>query len=135
MQHHHVIRGGLFLTGVVIGSFGIVASAGAGSRHLVTAPAADVVALVAPAEASSPSGPVPVAPAATPVLVASASPDATPTDGAAAPAVGEEAEPGSDPPPDVPVIHAGPGPVTPVPGAVTLIDPLVIVREPADPTA
>jgi hypothetical protein len=58
-----------------------------------------------------------------------------PTDGAVVPAVGEEAEPGSDPPPDVPVIQAGPGPATPVPGAITLIDPLVIVRELADPTA
>jgi hypothetical protein len=52
-----------------------------------------------------------------------------------APAVVEEADPGSDPAPEVPVIQAGPGPATPVPGAVTLIDPLVIERGPVEPTA
>ncbi|MGH9273287.1 MAG: hypothetical protein ACRDZU_01465 [Acidimicrobiales bacterium] len=127
MHIHHVIRGGLFATGVGIGTFCIAASAGAGSHGVVTAPAADFAAVTVPTSDVAPrSALLPAAPAAIPVLIEMAS--VTPT------AV-EEAEPGSDPVPEVPVIQAGPGPATPVPGAVTLIDPLVIERDAADPTA
>jgi hypothetical protein len=122
MHIHHVIRGGLFVTGVGIGTFCIVASAGAGSHGVVTAPAVGVAAVTVPAsDVSVESAPLPLAPAATPVLI-----EVT---------FVEEAEPGSDPAPEVPVIHAGPGPATPVPGAVTLIDPLVIERDDVDPMA
>jgi hypothetical protein len=137
MHIHHLIRGGLFLTGVGIGSLCISTSAEAGSHGVVTAPAVgNAAATVTASEELLPSAPLPAAPAATPVLIESAA--AEPVRVAAAvvsPTVIEEAEPGPDPVPEVPVIQAGPGPATPVPGAVTLIDPLVIVRDPVDPTA
>lgn len=136
MHIHHVIRGGLFLSGVVIGSFTIATSAGAGLHGVVTAPVADVAAVpgAAPDVVAAPD-PLPVAPAAIPVLLEVAPAAPVQDTVAPAPAESEEAEPGSDPSPEVPVIQAGPGPATPVPGAVTLIDPLVIERDPADPTA
>jgi hypothetical protein len=127
MHIHHVIRGGLFITGVGIGTFCIATSAGAGSHGAVAAPAAGVAAVAAPAPDVALESPLlPLAPAATPVLIEVAT---------VSPTVVEEAEPGSDPAPEVPVIQAGPGPATPVPGAVTLIDPLVIERDAVDPTA
>jgi hypothetical protein len=137
MHIHHALRGGLFLTGVGIGSLCIAASAGAGSHGVVTAPAAGVAVVTAPApEVVLPGTPLPPAPAATPVLIQSVPTDEVGAEAVpVAPTVVEEAEPGSDPAPEVPVIQAGPGPATPVPGAITLIDPLVIVREPADQTA
>ena len=126
MHIHHVIRGGLFATGVGIGTFCIAASAGAGSHGVVTAPAAGLAAVtVAASDVTPRSTPLPTAPAAIPVLI-----EVAPV----SPTVGDEAG-GSDPAPEVPVIQAGPGPATPVPGAVTLIDPLVIERDAADPTA
>lgn len=138
MHIHHAIRGGLFLTGVGIGTFCIAASAGAGSHGGVTALVADRAAVTFSAPEVAPSSaPLPAAPAATPVVIELASADPVPVE--VAPVVPttvvEEAEPGSAPAPEVPVIQAGPGPATPVPGAVTLIDPLVIEREPVEPTA
>ena len=122
MKIHHLIRGGLFLTGVGIGTIGITATAGAGSTGAVTAPAADVVAVVPFAShVVQPAVAAPLAPAAIPVLIEIP---------VAAPEV--EAEPVPDPAPDYPVIQAGPGPATPVPGAITLIDPLVIERPAAE---
>ena len=137
MHIHHLIRGGLFLTGVGIGSLCISTSAGAGSHGVVAAPAVGVAAVTDPAsDVGLPSAPLPVAPAATPVQLESAPADPIQVQAAAvAPAVDEGAEPGSDPEPEVPVVQAGPGPATPVPGAVTLIDPLVIERDAAEPTA
>ncbi len=133
MHIHHAIRGGLFLTGVGIGSLCIVASAGAGSHGEITAPAADLAAVTFSApEVALLSAPLPVAPAATPYVIEVA-PAAAVAVGAHA--VEDEAEPGPSPAPEVPVIQAGPGPATPVPGAVTLIDPLVIEREAVEPTA
>jgi hypothetical protein len=121
MHIRHVIRGGLFATGVGIGTFCIVASAGAGSHGVVTAPAVGLAAVTVPAsDVALRSTPLPTAPAAIPILI-----EVAPV----SPTVGEEAEP------EVPVIQAGPGPATPVPGAVTLIDPLVIERDAVDPTA
>jgi hypothetical protein len=142
MHIHHLIRGGLFLTGVGIGSLCIAASAGAGSHGEITAPAADLAAVTFSApEIAPPSAPLPDAPAATPYVIQAAS--AAPVVAEVAPVVpttvvdaGEdEVEPGPGPAPEVPVIQAGPGPATPVPGAVTLIDPLVIEREAGAPTA
>ena len=131
MHIHHAIRGGLFLTGVGIGSLCIAASAGAGSHGEITAPAADLAAVTVSApEVVPPSAPLPDAPAATPYVI-----EAAPAAPAAAEVVEEEAEPDPGPAPEVPVIQAGPGPATPVPGAVTLIDPLVIEREAVEPTA
>ena len=121
MHIHHLIRGGLFLTGVGIGTIFITATAGAGSIGAVTAPA-DVAAIAPSApDAVVPAVAAPVAPAAVPVLIEIP---------AAPPEV--EAEPVPDPAPDYPVVQAGPGPATPVPGAITLIDPLVIERPAAE---
>ena len=114
MRIHHVLRGGLIFLGTGIGAMSLTASVGLGIPSALAAgaargagtPSADEVAGVQAA-------PVPAAPAATPVVVAS---------------LGAEVATVSDPEPDRPVVQAGPGPATPVEGATTLIDPLVIER-------
>ncbi len=136
MHIHHVIRGGLFFTGAVIGTLTIVASAEAGSHGVVTAPAAGVAAVSLPApEVTAVSETLAPAPAAIPVLIEPVSASSVPDGPSIARTGQEEAEPGASPGHEVPVVQAGPGPATPVPGAVTLIDPLVIERDPAEPTA
>ena len=95
----------------------VIATAGTGSpgasaaravgRAEVTGTAAGAVA---PATSLDPS------PAATPIRI-----------GDPVVAHGEQAEQDGEVP-DRPVIQAGPGPATPVDGATTLIDPLVIER-------
>lgn len=123
MHIHHLIRGGLLLTGVGIGSALISASAQAGSHGVVTALAVDPVVATAPApEPAVRAEPIPEAPPAIPVRIESVETEVPVT-------VVEEAEPVSVPAPERPVVHAGPGPATPVPGATTLIDPLVIERD------
>lgn len=122
MHIHHVIRGGLYLTGVGIGSIYITASAGAGSHGALTASRGERAAAAVPApEPVVQEELLPVAPAAIPVLIEipAVLPDV-------------EAEPVQEPVSDIPVIQAGPGPATPVPGAITLIDPLVIERPAVD---
>lgn len=91
----------------------LTASAGVSPSATTAAPAAAEVAVPAVGNAGAQAAPIPVAPAATPVVVTSVETEVAP-------------EPGSDP--DRPVVHAGPGPATPVEGATTLIDPLVIER-------
>lgn len=116
MHIRHVLRGGLLTLGIAIGAMSITAAADSGTRSTSPAPAVDRAAAVVPAEVAS--GPVRFAPAATPILIevaAMAEPDGG-------------AEPASWPEPDRPVVQAGPGPATPVEGATTLIDPLVIER-------
>lgn len=123
MHYRHVIRGGFFLMGVGIGTIFLIASAGAGTHGAITALAAGRAAVpVAVPDAVVSMASMPEAPAATPVLIE-------------IPVVElpvEEAEPAAEPAPEEPVVDAGPGPAEPVPGAVTLIDPLVIEREPDD---
>ena len=115
MHTHHVRRGGLLALGIGTITMSITASVGAGS------PGASAASAVGRAEAtvSTADAPVPVAlspaPAATPILI-----EVTASSVEAADPDGNE--------PDRPVVHAGPGPATPVEGATTLIDPLVIER-------
>jgi hypothetical protein len=136
MHTHHAIRGGLLLAGVVIGSFVTTASAGAGSHGVVTARAADIAAVPGAGSVEvRVDAPLALAPAAVPVLIEVAPAVPSMVEAASTPVDGQEVEPGSGPSPEVPVIQAGPGPAVPVPGAVTLIDPLVIERDPADATA
>jgi hypothetical protein len=70
------------------------------------------VAVDAVERAAAQAAPLPLAPAAVAVAVP----------------VTDEVAPTSDPAPERPVVQAGPGPATPVEGATTLIDPLVIER-------
>lgn len=123
MHYRHVIRGGLFVMGVGIGTICLTASAGAGTHGATTALAAGraAVPVVVPDAAWSVAS-VPEAPAATPVLIEIP---------VVEPPV-EEAQPAAEPVSEEPVVQAGSGPVEPVPGAVTLIDPLVIERAPDD---
>jgi hypothetical protein len=115
MHTHHVRRGGLLALGIGTIVMSITASVGAGS------PGGSAASAVGRAEAtaSTTDAAVPVAlspaPAATPILI----------EAAASPV--EVADPDGNEP-DRPVVHAGPGPATPVEGATTLIDPLVIER-------
>ncbi len=133
MHIHHLIRGGLLLTGVGIGSALITAAAQAGSHDVVTAPAVERVVATAPVPSLVVgAASLPEAPAAVPVLIESVEVEAA---AAVPPAVLEEAEPVSEPAPERPVVHAGPGPATPVPGATTLIDPMVIERDVDDAQA
>lgn len=128
MYINRLIRGGLVVVGVGIGTICIAASAGAGSRGVVAAPADDVARVAVAASEPAPQVvPLPVAPAAVPVLIEV---PAAPVVIESAPIV--EAEPEPVPVPEIPVVQAGPGPATPVDGAVTLIDPLVIERDPAE---
>lgn len=116
MHIHHVLRGGLLTLGIGIGAMSLSAAADIATSSTPSAPAAGGAGsgVVHP---EAPAAPLPAAPAATPVSI-----EVT----AAVP--GEEAEPASWPEPDRPVVQAGPGPATPVEGATTLIDPLVIER-------
>ena len=116
MHIRHVLRGGLLTLGIGIGAMSITAAADSGTSSTSSAPAADRAAAVVTAAVRP--GPVPIAPAATPILIEAAA-MADPDGGA---------EPASWPEPDRPVVQAGPGPATPVEGATTLIDPLVIER-------
>ena len=114
MRIHHVVRGGLIFLGTGIGAMSLTASAGIGTPSVLAATAANGVAVSSVDEnAGAQAAPIPAATAAVPVVVAS--PEA-------------EVAAVSDPEPDRPVIQAGPGPATPVEGAITLIDPLVIER-------
>jgi hypothetical protein len=114
MRIHHVLRGGLIFLGTGIGAMSLSGSVGigtpsalaAGAAGRAEAPAVDQVAGVQAA-------PVPAAVAAPAVAVA-------------APEAEVATVPGTEP--DRPVVQAGPGPATPVEGATTLIDPLVIER-------
>ncbi len=118
MRIHHVIRGGLIFVGTGIGAMSLTASAGVGNPGMTDALAAGHVAVGAVERAEAQAAPLPLAPAAVPVVVAAP--------------VEDEVAPLSDPDPEVeperPVVQAGPGPATPVAGATTLIDPLVIER-------
>ncbi len=114
MRIHHVLRGGLIFLGTGIGAMSLTASVGIGTPNALAADAAGSAVVSSAGEnAGVQAAPVPAAAAAVPVVVAS--PEA-------------EVASVSDPEPDRPVIHAGPGPATPVEGAITLIDPLVIER-------
>jgi hypothetical protein len=117
MHIHHVVRGGLLAIGMGMFVMSVTASADTGSpgvsaapavgRAVVTGDAADEVGLVVAPSPSSTAPPIPLE-------VATIVPgEQVKTDGAE---------------PVRPVIQAGPGPATPVEGATTLIDPLVIVR-------
>ena len=81
---------------------------------MTAAPVAGPVAVDVVERAGVQAAPLPAAPAAVPVVVALP--------------VEAEVAPTSDPEPERPVVQAGPGPATPVEGATTLIDPLVIER-------
>jgi hypothetical protein len=113
MRIHHVLRGGLILLGTGIGAMSLTASVGIGTSSTPAASAASATEAPADGNAGVQAAPVPaepVAPAAVPVSW--------------------EAEVAMlpDPVTDRPVVQAGPGPATPVEGATTLIDPLVIER-------
>jgi hypothetical protein len=128
MHINRLIRGGLVVTGVGISTIFFATSAGAGSRGVVAAPVADVASVVVvTSEDASEVVALPVAPAAVPVLI-----EVPVTAIVAEPAPTVEAEPEPEPVPEIPVVQAGPGPATPVEGAITLIDPLVIERDPAE---
>ena len=115
LRIHHVVRGGLIMLGIGIGTMSLVTSAGSAVAPTVVAPAAHrAVVTVASDDAGAQAVPVLAARAASPAVAAETHAD--------------EAEPVTDPHPDYPVVQAGPGPATPVEGAITLIDPLVIER-------
>jgi hypothetical protein len=113
MRIHHVLRGGLIFLGTGIGAMSLTASAGIGTPSALAAGAAVGAGTPAGEVAGAQAAPVPAAPAASPVDVAS---------------LGAEVATVSGTEPDRPVVQAGPGPATPVQGATTLIDPLVIER-------
>jgi hypothetical protein len=101
--------------GIGIGAMNLATSAGGGIPTSVPAPAEHrAVVTLADDDAGAQAAPIPAAPAPSPAVVVEVHVD--------------EAEPVSDPEPVYPVIQAGPGPATPVEGAITLIDPLVIER-------
>jgi hypothetical protein len=114
MHIHHVIRGGLIFVGTGIGAMSLTASAVVGNPGMTAAPPAGHVAVDVVERVEAKAAPLPAAPAAEPVVVAAP--------------VAAEVAPTSDPKPERPVVQAGPGPATPVEGATTLIDPLVIER-------
>ena len=115
MHMHHGARGGLIFTGILIGAMSLSSSAGGDTPNTEPALAGHraVVAVVGEDAGAQ----------AAPISTAAAAPQAAPVADPEA-----EAEPVSDPEPERPVIQAGPGPATPVEGATTLIDPLVIER-------
>ena len=114
MRIHHVLRGGLIFLGTGIGAMSLIASAGIGITSAFAADAAGGAGVSSVDEnAGVQAAPIPAATPAVPVVVAS---------------LDAEVAAVSDPEPDRPVIQAGPGPATPVEGAITLIDPLVIER-------
>ena len=117
MHIRHVLRGGLLAIGVGTFVMSLTASAGTGSPGASAAPAVGRAAVTgAVAGAVGPVASLHPASAATPISIE-----------VSAVAPGEQAETDGDEP-DRPVIQAGPGPATPVEGATTLIDPLVIER-------
>lgn len=114
MRIHHVVRGGLIITGIGIGAMSLTASAGVGTLDTSAASAVGRVPVTAVVEdVEVQVAPLPAAPAAPVVLVAP---------------VADEAQAVPTPEPERPVVQAGPGPATPVEGATTLIDPLEIER-------
>jgi hypothetical protein len=114
MRNRHDVRGGLIFTGIGIGAMSLIASAGIGTPGTSAAPAAGrVVVPVAVEDVGVQAAPI-------------SAPAAAPAAAVAFPA--DEAEAVPTPEPDRPVVQAGPGPATPVEGATTLIDPLVIER-------
>jgi hypothetical protein len=114
MRIHHVLRGGLIFLGTGIGAMSLTTSAGIGTPSALAADAAGRAGAPSAGEvAGVQAAPVPAAPAATPVVVASWEVEVATV---------------SDTEPERPVVQAGPGPATPVEGATTLIDPLVIER-------
>jgi hypothetical protein len=116
MHIHHVRRGGLLALGVgTIIMSTITATVGAGSPGVPTAPAVGRAEVTVSAPAPTVPMAVRPAPAAIPVSIEVVVPPVE-----AADLAGNE--------PERPVVHAGPGPATPVEGATTLIDPLVIER-------
>ena len=114
MRKHHGRRGGLIFTGILIGAMSLSPSAGSDTPTTAPAPAGNRAVASAGEDAEAQAAPISAAPAA-PRAVPVAVPEA-------------EVDPVSDPEPERPVIQAGPGPATPVEGATTLIDPLVIER-------
>jgi hypothetical protein len=115
MRIHHVLRGGLIFLGTGIGAMSLTASVGIGTPSALAAGAAGRDGVpAAGGNAGVQAAPIPVAPAASAAV-------ATPLGAEVAPVPAPEE-------PDRPVVHAGPGPATPVEGATTLIDPLVIER-------
>ena len=117
MHIRHVLRGGLFAMGVGTFVMSFTATAGTESPGAPAAPAvggAEVIGV--DAGAVGPTASLRPAPAATPILIEV--PAAPP---------GEQAKVDEDEP-DRPVVQAGPGPATPVKGATTLIDAMVIER-------
>ena len=115
MRIHHVIRGGLIFVGTGIGAMSLTASAGVRNPGLTAAPVAGPVVVDA-VERRRGRRLLRSLPLQPPSPVAVALP------------VAAEVAPTSDPEPERPVVQAGPGPATPVEGATTLIDPLVIER-------
>ncbi len=114
MRIHHVLRGGLIFLGTGIGAMSLTASVGIGTPPALAAAAAGrTVASDVGGNAGVQAAPIPAAPPATPVVVASWEAEVATV---------------SEPVPDRPVVQAGPGPAVPVEGAITLIDPLVIER-------
>ncbi len=117
MHIHHVLRGGLLAIGVGTFVMSLTASADIGSPGASAAPAVGRAAVNGVvADAVGPVASLRPASAAAPVQIV-----------VTAVASGEQAKTDGDEP-DRPVIQAGPGPATPVEGATTLIDPLVIER-------
>ena len=115
MRIHHVLRGGLIFLGTGIGAMSLIASAGIGTPSVLAATAADGVAVSSVDEnAGVQAAPIPAATAA--------------AAGRRGLPVRLRSQRCQTPRPDRPVVQAGPGPATPVEGATTLIDPLVIER-------
>ena len=115
MRIHHVLRGGLIFLGTGIGAMSLTASAGIGTPGVPRSHSCRSRRGRPPSRhAGAQAAPLPAAPAAV-------------AGRRGAPAEAEVATM-SDPEPDRPVVQAGPGPATPVEGATTLIDPLVIER-------
>jgi len=134
MNIHHLIRGGLLATGVGIATAVFAASAGAGSSGVVASGAhAQTAAPVT--EAVVAAATLPQAPAAVPVRIAAVElvpvhTEATATTAVEPSALVEETYSDQAAQAVPPVVSAGPGPASPVPGATTLIDPIEVVREP-----
>jgi len=101
--------------GIGIGAMSLTTSAGGGIPTAASASAARRAVVTVAVDDAGAQAALILATPATPLAVVAETPV-------------EEAEPVSDPEPVRPVIQAGPGPATPVEGATTLIDPLVIER-------
>lgn len=145
MHNHHVRRGALSVIGFGIGTMLITmvlstsadASSPAGATLAPTPVATPAVVEPAPSPGAASIGQTPVArPALVPVAVGdqwSSGPAASPTGPVAEVEDAPVAPPAPEPAPsDPPVVHAGPGPVTPAEGVTTLIDPVTIERSAYD---